>query len=98
MVRRFIQNVNGRFESLMRDLFGRMTPEKRMIAAVTMLLLFGSLSIYMTLSSIVNFGKARGMQMQIERIEAPKLLQQEEIRTDTVNLLNDFYHGKDESN
>ena len=83
-------------EGGLRGVFGRMTPDRRVILVLTMLLLFGGLSIYMTVSSIYNLGKKSGVQLQIERIEALRL-QQEQERGDTINRLNNYYNGTEEN-
>ena len=83
-----IQHVNEWLEDILRGLLGRMTPDRRVILIVTMLIVFSGLSIYMTVSSIYNLGKDKGEQMQIEQIEALKLQQQQR---DSINNLNNHY-------
>jgi hypothetical protein len=52
-----------------------------------MLLLFGGLSIYMTVSSIYNMGKKNGQQqMQIEHIKRLEL----EHKVDSVKQIKQF--------
>lgn len=51
-----------------------------------MLVVFGGLSIYMTVSSIYYFGKDKGERMQIEQIETLKL--QLEQQRDSINQQN----------
>lgn len=82
-------------EDGLRGLLGRLTPDRRVIFIVTMLILFSGLSIYMTVSSIYNFGKDRGEHMQIEQIEALKL--QLEQQKDSINNQNeDEYERRNE--
>jgi hypothetical protein len=88
MIRKMIQHVNEWLEDILRGLLGRMTPDRRVILIVTMLIVFSGLSIYMTVSSIYNLGKDKGEQMQIEQIEALKLQQQQR---DSINNLNNHY-------
>lgn len=88
MIRKIIQRVNEWLEDILRGLLGRMTPDRRVILIVTMLIVFSGLSIYMTVSSIYNLGKDKGEQMQIEQIEALKLQQQQR---DSINNLNNHY-------
>ena len=92
MVRKIIHKANERLEDGIRGLLGRMTPDRRVILVLTMLFVFGGLSIYMTVSSIYNIGKKSGMQLEVERIETLRL-QQEQARRDSINLLNNFYDG-----
>lgn len=74
-------------EDGLRGLLGRLTPDRRVIFIVTILILFCCLSIYMTISSIYNFGKDRGEHMQIEQIETLKL--QLEQQKDSINNQNE---------
>jgi hypothetical protein len=53
-----------------------------------MLLLFGGLSIYMTVSSIYNMGKKSGQQTQIEHIQRLEL--EHTQKADSINQLNRF--------
>ncbi len=92
MVKKAISKLNEWFEDMVRGLVGRMTPDRRVILVLTMLFVFGGLSIYMTVSSIYNIGKKSGVQMEIERIEAVRL-QQEQARRDSIKQLNNHYDG-----
>lgn len=91
MIRKIIQRVNEWLEDILRGLLGRMTPDRRVILIVTMLIVFSGLSIYMTVSSIYNLGKDKGEQMQIEQIEALKLQQQQR---DSINNLNHYQYER----
>jgi len=95
MIRKFINKINEWTEDTLRDLLERITPGGRFYLVVTMLFVFTGLSIYMTVSSIYNFGKDRGEQMQIERIEALKI-RAEQTGNDSIKnkQLNDFKNGK----
>ncbi len=95
MVKKGISKLNEWFEDMVRGLVGRMTPDRRVILILTMFFVFGGLSIYMTVSSIYNIGKKSGRQLEIERIEAVRL-QQEEARKDSINQLNNHYDGTGE--
>lgn len=92
MVKKGISKLNEWFEDMVRGLVGRMTPDRRVILILTMLFVFGGLSIYMTVSSIYNIGKKSGRQLEVERIEAVRL-QQEQARRDSINQLNNNYNG-----
>lgn len=91
MIRKIIQRVNEWLEGILRGLLGRMTPDRRVILIVTMLIVFSGLSIYMTVSSIYNLGKDKGEKMQIEQIEALKLQQQQR---DSINNLNHYEYER----
>jgi hypothetical protein len=91
MVRKIINRVQDWLDDRLRSLVGRLTPDRRVILIVSMLLVFGGLSIYMTVSSIYHFGKDKGEQMYIRQIEALKL-QQQEARRDSIRneLIKNF--------
>ena len=89
MIKKIINRVNEWMEDGLRGLLGRLTPDRRVILIVTMLILFSGLSIYMTVSCIYNFGKDKGERMQIEQIESLKL--QLEQQRDSINNLNENY-------
>ena len=91
MIRKIIQRVNEWLEDILRGLLGRMTPDRRVILIVTMLIVFSGLSIYMTVSSIYNLGEDKGEQMQIEQIESLKLQQQQR---DSINNLNHYQYER----
>ncbi|MEA4996604.1 TraL conjugative transposon family protein [Petrimonas sulfuriphila] len=93
MIRKIIQRVNEWLEDILRGLLGRMTPDRRVILIVTMLIVFSGLSIYMTVSSIYNLGKDKGEQMQIEQIESLKL-QLEQQQRDSINNLNHYEYER----
>ena len=93
MIRKIIQRVNDWLEDILRGLLGRMTPDRRVILIVTMLIVFSGLSIYMTVSSIYNLGKDKGEQMQIEQIESLKL-QLEQQQRDSINNLNHYEYER----
>lgn len=95
MVKKLFGRINEWLEDGLRGLLGRMTPDRRVILVLTMLLVFGGLSVYMTVSSIYNIGKKSGVQMEIERIETLRL-QDEQARKDSINQLNNHYDGTGE--
>lgn len=92
MIRNFFNKINEWLEDGLRGLLGRLTPDRSVILVLTMLFVFGGLSIYMTVLSIYNFGKKNGIQLEIKRIETLRL-QQEQARKDSINQLNNFYNG-----
>lgn len=92
MAKKFFKNIGEYIEDFLRGICGRITPDKRVIVILTMLVVFGSLSIYMTVSSIYNFGKDKGKQIQIEQMETLKL--QLEQQRDSINRQNLYeYEG-----
>ena len=83
MIRKIIQRVNEWLEDRLRSIVRPLSPDARVIVIVTMLIVFSGLSIYMTVSSIYNFGKDKGERMQIEALK----LQLEQQR-DSINQQN----------
>ena len=80
-----MNRINEWLEDGLRGLLGRLTPDRRIILVIAMFLLFGGLSIYMTFSSIYNFGKNKAEKMRIEQIESLRL--QLEQQRDSINNL-----------
>ena len=98
MLRKIIQNINEWLEDRIRHLVRPLSPDARVIVIVTMLILFSGLSIYMTVSSIYNFGKDKGRKMEIQRMEILNLEPEQEKR-DSINYqlqLNEFEYGRTE--
>lgn len=92
MAKNFFRNIGGDIESFLRRLCGEITPDKRLVVTVTMLLFLSGLSIYMTVSSIYNFGKEKGRRLEIESIESLKL--RPDVMKDSINYLNEFGYGR----
>lgn len=85
MMRKLINRINEWLEERLRGLLGRLAPDRRGILIVTMLLVFGALSIWMTFSSIYHFGKDKGERLQMEHIERLQIeLQQKQHETDSL--------------
>ena len=59
-VNQAITHVQDWADEKLRHLCGRMTPEIRLAVILLMLLFFGGLSIYFTVSSIYRIGKEDG--------------------------------------
>lgn len=72
MTGKTIRNIRERADERLRRLCGRITPDARVVIIVTMLLLFGGLSVYMTVSSIYHIGKEDG-RLEFGRIERLRL-------------------------
>lgn len=54
MIRKLINQVNEWLEDKLRSIVRPLSPDTRVIVILTMLLLFGGLSIYMTVSSTLR--------------------------------------------
>lgn len=88
MIRKLINRVNEWLEDKLRSIIRPLSPDARVIVILTMLLLFGGLSIYMTVSSIYNMGKKSGQEMQIEHIKRLEL--EHTQKADSINQINRF--------
>ena len=89
MIKKKLTAVRDWLEDGLRSLLGRITPDGRIIVILVMLFVFGTGSIYMTVSSIYNMGKKNGQQqMEIEHIKRLELEHKQEA--DSVKQLNDF--------
>lgn len=91
MLKKIFMNLNEWLEDCLRGLLGRITPDLRVILIVMMFLLFSGLSIYISVSSIYNYGKRKGEQLRIERI---KTLQPEQGRRDSINPQNNYKYER----
>ena len=63
----------------LRRLCGRITPDQRV---VVILVVFGGLSVYMTVAAIYNIGKSDGRELGIEHID--------QIRLKNDSIINPF--------
>ena len=96
MIRKLINKVNEYWEDGLRNLFGRLTPDRRVILIVIMLMIFSGLSIFMTFSSIYNLGKDSGEKMQIDHIERLQFeLKKMRHKTDSLKQPNNFQYGRE---
>ena len=58
-----IERVQDWLDERLRRMCGRITPGKRLAVILVMLLLFGGLSVYITVSSIYRIGKRDGLPL-----------------------------------
>ena len=70
MAKKRIKAFGEWVEDHLRRACGALSPDKRIIVILTLLLFFSVLSLYFTVSSIYRFGKGAGERMQIRHIEA----------------------------
>ena len=57
----------------LRRLCGRITPDQRVVVILVMFVVFGGLSVYMTVAAIYNIGKSDGRELGIEHIRRLQL-------------------------
>lgn len=85
MVKEKMNYAGQRIEELLRGLCGKITPDKRAAVILTMMAIFGLGTLYITISSIYNFGKDNGNKMKIEHIERLEFeLQKRQRETDSL--------------
>lgn len=89
MIKKKLTAVTDWIEDGLRSLVGRITPDGRVIIILVVLFVFGTGSIYMTVSSIYNMGKKSvQQQMQIEHIKRLELEQKQ--KADSINQIKRF--------
>jgi hypothetical protein len=89
-MKQILKELGYSIDSRLRRLCGDITPEKRITVVIIMILVFTSVNVYFTFSTIYNWGKEkqRREQLQIEHIRQLKLQQ------DSVKQLYDFNYGQ----
>lgn len=79
-------------EDRLKQLCGEISPDKRIVVTLVMLLLFAGLSLYMTFSSIYRFGKGEGERLNIRHIERLQLeLKDKQQELDSLKQSKEFY-------
>lgn len=73
MIGKIIVKVQDWADEKLRRLCGRITPDQRVVVLLAMFVVFGGLSVYMTIASIYNIGKSDGKQLGIEHINQLQL-------------------------
>ena len=73
MVGKFIMKAQAWADERLRRLAGRITPDMRVVIVLVMMLAFGGLSVYMTVSAIYCIGRNDGREMGIEHIRRLQL-------------------------
>lgn len=90
MAKKRIKAFGEWVEDLLRRACGALSPDKRIIVILTLLLFFSVLSLYFTVSSIYRFGKGAGERMQIRHIERLELELRQRQEADSVKHLKNF--------
>ena len=60
MIRKWIKRAGERIEDRLRHLCGALSPDKRVIAIITLFVLFAALSLYSTVSAFYSLGRNDG--------------------------------------
>jgi len=71
MIKKQINTFRDQIDDGLRRMCGGLSPERRLITILAFCIIFGSMSIYITVSSIYNIGKrdAEKKYLEIEHIE-----------------------------
>lgn len=79
-----IKEIGYVIEGKIKDLCGEITPDKRLIIILTILLICTIVNLYITFSAIYNMGKQsrRKESLKIEHIEQPELKKHPPYKTD----------------
>ena len=80
--RNYIETVRDWADERLRRLCGRITPDQRVVVILVMFVVFGGLSVYMTVAAIYNIGKSDGRELGIEHID--------QIRLKNDSIINPF--------
>ena len=80
--RNYIEKVQDWADEKLRRLTGRITPDLRVVIILVMFVVFGGLSVYMTVAAIYNIGKSDGRELGIEHID--------QIRLKNDSIINPF--------
>ena len=73
MIRKFITKAQDWADGKLRRLAGHISPDMRVAIILVTLVAFGSLSVYMTVSSIYRIGRNDGKELGIEHIRRLQL-------------------------
>ena len=90
MVGKFITKVIAEIQDWadvkLRRLCGRITPDQRVVVILVMFVVFGGLSVYMTVAAIYNIGKSDGRELGIEHIRR--------LQLPNDSIINPFESGR----
>jgi len=96
MTGKLINKASDWLEDRLRSLSGRLTPDRRVILIVIMLISFSGLSIFMTFSSVYNLGKDRGEKMKMDHIERLQFeLKKMRLKSDSLKLQKIFQYDRE---
>ena len=68
MIREWIKRAGERIEDRLRHLCGALSPDKRVIAIITLFVLFAALSLYSTVSAFYSLGLNDGERIRIAHL------------------------------
>lgn len=73
MIGKFIVKVQDWADEKLRRLTGRITPDLRVVIILVMFVVFGGLSVYMTVAAIYNIGRSDGRELETGHINRLQL-------------------------
>lgn len=85
----FFREIGYWIEDRLKDLCGEITPDKRLTVILIMLLLFTILNLYITFTSIANWGREQERKEQL-KIEHIKKLELERTKPKDVEFEFEF--------
>lgn len=85
-----IKEISYWFDDKLRNLCGELTPDKRLLIILVMLLLMTLLNLYFTFSTVANWGREQERKEQL-KIEHIKQLELERSSDKYFNKLEDEY-------
>ena len=86
MIGKFIVKAQDWAAGKLRRLAGRISPDMRVAIILVTLVAFGSLSVYMTVSSIYRIGRNDGKELGIEHIRR--------LQLPNDSIINPFESGR----
>lgn len=85
-IKRYIEKSKLNIEDRIRKWCGELTPDKRFIIVVSILVIFASLNIYFTFTSIYNLGKEnKNGRIEIRHISPSELVDKK--RSNQINTI-----------
>ncbi len=96
--RKKLTAIGEQLENRLRLWCGRIPPGKRLTVILTLLFLFAGLSLYITFSSLFNFGHDEKEKLNFKHIEGLQLeLRNRRNNVDSLKPSNEiYYEGKRE--
>ncbi len=93
--RKRITVIGEQLENRLRQWCGRIPPGKRIAVILALLFLFAGLSLYITFSSLFNFGKEEKGKLNFKHIEGLQLeLRDSRNTVDSLKPSNEIYYER----
>ena len=96
MINEWLDKQLCKLEDHLRAKYGKVSPEKRLVIVLVMLLLFSGFSIYLFASAVYKFGKDEGRQIEIEHMRVLELQQKEKRQINAFEYGREYDNGYDE--